>query len=1051
MEEDIRVSIVIPVYNVEKYIAQCLDSCINQTMTQGIEIVAVNDGSTDSSQKILEEYQKNYPDMVKVYTIPNGGVSHARNYGVTKAKGTYIIFADSDDFLCPSMCEQLYGKAVADNSDVVLCRYYDVREKQVTGTLIRTKSKVYITRFEDVFDINRYRFELTHISPFPWDKMFKRELVLKYPFPEGIRFEDLSIMYPLILSAGSISVVQSRLYNYRRASEGSFLNTFNENTLDIVKSLSNMLDRIKEDGHYENFKDEIEYICIRHILVRFDIMFNFRSRAALDEKNRGNLELKQKMIELSMDFLEKNFPDWRENRYLKYSSSNKTKRLLAFYESKKKMLAYVAKNEHTPLWLLRMIQKKDARRRKRRAAFDKFMKRKHKMAYILDHIALLKLFRLPRDVAYTKLYEKLPIETDTVLFESKHGDDVAGNMFYMMRSMGRKEYSSFKIYIPLREDLMDSYREIFRRYNMEYVNIIEIDSKQYLKKLASANYLVTDTSFPSYFIKKDGQKYLNTWHGTPLKAMGRVVPQREYALGNVQRNFYMADCLLYQNEFSRDAFIDDYMLRHCYRGKILISGYPRNSAFFNTDRYDAIRDELNISDCQVIAYMPTWRGLVNKKQNKKQISDILNYLYSIDEALDDSTIFYVKLHPFVKSELSYDDFEHIRPFPDNYETYDFLNATDMLVTDYSSIMFDYAVSGKKIALFTYDREEYLKDRGMYLDINEFEFPKADTVDDLIDIINDDSQFPYPEFKKLYLCHDTKDTADNVCDYFFLNKEQKPPFLAEDAKEEGLCNTERSFVSYSDTVSQADNDGETDSSLYSDGVGKNGGDGGDGGNTGGHGGHSAGESNKKNVLIFLNSLKRDSATNRRLKHFNELDTSKYNYYFAFKAKNVQQATRKLAILSKDIDYIPLMYDVNYTVAGRLACFLCFNLHISGRAIDRQLNRLSSIEAKKYFGGINFDAVINYSNKDSLILLMCPKLAPVSVYNAATFKKVLYDERRKYRAYIDFIAGHLDSYTYIAGTDELKDYPSKALKSGKLKSIHTDNIRLEIEDVLKEIEK
>ena len=66
-------------------------------------------------------------------------------------------------------------------------------------------------------------------------------------------------------------------------------------------------------------------------------------------------------------------------------------------------------------------------------------------------------------------------------------------------------------------------------------------------------------------------------------------------------------------------------------------------------------------------------------------------------------------------------------------------------------------------------------------------------------------------------------------------------------------------------------------------------------------------------------------------------------------------------------------------------------------------------------------------------------------------MLYDERRKYRAYIDFIAGHLDSYTYIAGTDELKDYPSKALKSGKLKSIHTDNIRLEIEDVLKEIEK
>ena len=160
-----NVSIVIPVYNVEKYLARCLDSCISQTMKDGVEVICINDGSTDSSPDILKEYEEKYPDFIRVYTIKNDGVSHARNFGVEKASGDYILFADSDDFLEPDVVEKLYTKAMADGSDVVICRYYDVREKSLTGTIIRTESKVYATKYEDNFDINEYKFELTHISP----------------------------------------------------------------------------------------------------------------------------------------------------------------------------------------------------------------------------------------------------------------------------------------------------------------------------------------------------------------------------------------------------------------------------------------------------------------------------------------------------------------------------------------------------------------------------------------------------------------------------------------------------------------------------------------------------------------------------------------------------------------------------------------------------------------------------------------------------------------------------------------------------------------------
>ena len=107
--------------------------------------------------------------------------------------------------------------------------------------------------------------------------------------------------------------------------------------------------------------------------------------------------------------------------------------------------------------------------------------------------------------------------------------------------------------------------------------------------------------------------------------MGRIVPMREYALGNIQRNFMIADYLLYQNDFSKNAFMTDYMIKDIYPGTALVSGYPRNSAFFHKNRYHQIRQELKIDDKQVIVYMPTWRGLLHKKETGKQLEQLGAY------------------------------------------------------------------------------------------------------------------------------------------------------------------------------------------------------------------------------------------------------------------------------------------------------------------------------------------------------------------------------------------------------------------------------------------
>lgn len=977
---EVKVSIIVPVYNVEKYLVTCMESMVNQTLEE-IEIIVVNDGSPDNSIVILEEYERKYPHKVRVFTTKNCGVSHARNYGLDHAVGEFVMFVDSDDFIELDMVEKLYSKAIADNNDLVLCARNNVYE--VEGKTELRKKEMKIFSVNQNFKMSERKFEMAHVSPFPWDKLFKRSLLEGIRFPEGIRFEDLVVAFEVVSIAESIGVVPEPLYNYRKTTQSGFLNSFSEATKDIVTSFGLLIEFMKKHELFDTFKEELEYVCVRHFFFRYESFYS--------KEKKGQLALKIDIINATQDFLMKEFPNWAENHYLKYVAGSALKKHLKHYVTKEKTIRYISFRDRIPGRVYSVLIKLRNMKNKFNKKWKKFKKSKKKVTLIKNKIKKFKLFKVldqPLDMVYTKYFESEKVRDKDILFESKHGDDLAGNIFNMIYETKRDKYKNHNIYLVLKKELFEPYGKLLSNYGITHVKFIELHTKEYLKALASAKYLVTDTSFPPYFIKKKEQVYLNTWHGTPLKAMGRSVPDREYALGNVQRNFYIADYLLYQNEFSKNIFFDDYMLNEIYRGKVLLSGYPRNSSFYRLDRRDKIRKELELEDKQVMVYMPTWRGLLHKKQNKEQVEKIFGYLAHLDHKLKDNQILYVKLHPFVKKGINYSELLHIKEFPGDYETYDFLNASDLLITDYSSIMFDYAVSKKKIILFTYDRKEYLGDRGIYIDLDDMDLPKVDTVEELAEEINGESVF-YPKFYDRFCSLDSADTAKNVCDTVFLGE-----------------NTGIKTIDYS-------------------------------------------SSKESNVLINIKGLKGSEDDHLFIRELNHSKDKNKNYYIHFKSGVMKKFSKNLSLFKKNIGYIPLSPGKNRILSEYLAFAMTFKLRKENSFTKNKIKTLARREKEKNYGNIQFDYVINYSGNDLFLLHVFDAFETAKkIYQFSDFDKVKYNGNKKYKQNIDYALNHLDHYNLVIIQEDMKQLEVVKTLSSKTKVIVAKE-RFNIDMMLKEV--
>jgi len=287
----VKVSVIVPVYNVEKYLRKCLDSLVNQTL-EDIEIIAVDDGSTDSSIDIIKEYAEKHSN-IKYYQKENGGLSDARNFGLKMATGKYIAFLDSDDYVDKDIYKKMYDKAKKEDSDIVECNFYwayDKKNKEDIGQKYRGTSEI----------IEKARV-------IAWNKLYKKEILdrAKVEFPKGLRYEDVEFFYKLVPYIEKVSFIKEPLIYYVQR-KASLINTQNKSTRDIFIVLDNVINYYKQNHIYEQYREVLEFTYVRLLLCS-----SLKRICKIKDKNTRKKLLNETWIKIN-----ENFPNWKQNKIL---------------------------------------------------------------------------------------------------------------------------------------------------------------------------------------------------------------------------------------------------------------------------------------------------------------------------------------------------------------------------------------------------------------------------------------------------------------------------------------------------------------------------------------------------------------------------------------------------------------------------------------------------------------------------------------------------------------------------------------------------------------
>lgn len=267
-----KVSVILPVYNVGKYLRQSLDSLINQTLKE-IEIICVDDGSTDDSYDILEEY-KEKDSRIKVIHKANKGTGAARNDGLRLATGECIGFVDPDDWVKPNMFERLYQEIKEKNLDIVMCMPDGYDEKNA----INTPFPYFVdANFEHIIDDRIFNWR--DLSPFQypmcvWNKLYTKELFDKnnINFAEGLDFEDHKVIFGTLLTAEKMFFIREKLYVYRFNREGSVLTDNNNRLIDHIKIFDIVENLMKETNTYNVLREDFLTYKIHNILYYYSMI-----------------------------------------------------------------------------------------------------------------------------------------------------------------------------------------------------------------------------------------------------------------------------------------------------------------------------------------------------------------------------------------------------------------------------------------------------------------------------------------------------------------------------------------------------------------------------------------------------------------------------------------------------------------------------------------------------------------------------------------------------------------------------------------------------------
>ena len=240
-----KLSIIVPVYKVEEYLGECVDSLLSQTIDD-YEIILVDDGSPDNSGKIADEYAAVNPDMIRVLHIDNGGQGRARNFALDIAKGDFVGFVDSDDWVTHDMYEKMYTRAAETGADVVVCdfmeRFADGRESMLPASL---------------------QDNWLGSAGSSCNKIFRRSLVGALRFPVGLWYEDFYFSAVMLLRSKHTEFIAEPLYIYRRGQESTMHNNNAVKNLDVLT----IMDMLEKEMLPAGYKDDFEFFLMNHVLL----------------------------------------------------------------------------------------------------------------------------------------------------------------------------------------------------------------------------------------------------------------------------------------------------------------------------------------------------------------------------------------------------------------------------------------------------------------------------------------------------------------------------------------------------------------------------------------------------------------------------------------------------------------------------------------------------------------------------------------------------------------------------------------------------------------
>lgn len=294
-----KISVIVPIYNVEKYLPRCIESIINQSY-QELEIILVNDGSTDNGPQICDDYALRDPRIVVIHK-KNEGLSEARNSGVKYATGKFITFVDSDDYISEVMCETLFGLMYKNNAEIVECKYKKIYEDKKNRFNESDLKFPNITIFNTKESLKTLMENSDKISQTVWGKLYKKDLISEILFPYGVINEDEYWTYQILGKSKKLVVTDEVLYFYVQR-EGSIMNkNYSLKRLDCIEAL-------KERCEYMNKNyPELEELAVETYFGACFYHFQLLCKNnSVDSKREARKNILEKVRKLDKSILYKN-------------------------------------------------------------------------------------------------------------------------------------------------------------------------------------------------------------------------------------------------------------------------------------------------------------------------------------------------------------------------------------------------------------------------------------------------------------------------------------------------------------------------------------------------------------------------------------------------------------------------------------------------------------------------------------------------------------------------------------------------------------------------